>query len=73
MVYALESGDEATVPKLPVPLADFSLDENGTLCRVTVIANESVTQLVIPNSLKDVVIQLLHGVPHAGHPGRNKC
>ncbi len=73
VVYALESGDEVAATKLPVSLADFSLDENGTLCRVTIIANESVTQLVIPNPLKDVVLQLLHGVPHAGHPGRDKC
>ncbi len=73
VVYALELGDEAAAPKLPVPLADFSLDENGTFCRVSVTANESVTQLVIPNSLKDVVLQLLHGVPHARHPCRDKC
>ncbi len=31
-----------------------------------------VTQLVIPVSLVDVVLQLLHDTPSAGHPGRDR-
>lgn len=31
-----------------------------------------VTQLVIPNALIPTVLSLIHDLPHAGHPGRDK-
>ncbi len=36
------------------------------------ISKDVVTQLVIPVSLVNVVLQLLHDTPSAGHPGRDR-
>ena len=33
VIYALESGDELNVPKLPVPLTQFFMSPEGVLCR----------------------------------------
>ena len=33
VIYALESGDESTLPKLPVPLTQFFLSLDKVLCR----------------------------------------
>ncbi len=68
VIYALESGDESSLPKLPIPFSDFSLQDD-VLCRTVTISQEVVTQLVIPVALVDVVLQLLHDTPSAGHPG----
>jgi len=73
VIYALESGDGSTLPHLPFSLSEFSLSDDGILSRAAIIAKNSVKQVVISNSCKDVVLKLLHDVPHAGHPGRDKC
>ena len=69
VVYALESGDDSTLPHLPVPLSAFILND-GVLCRLGTVAKAKVTQLVIPTSLVGTTLQLLHDTPTAGHPGR---
>ena len=33
VIYALESGDESTLPKLPVPFTQFFLSLDKVLCR----------------------------------------
>ncbi len=71
VIYALESGDDSSLPKLPIPFSDFSLQDD-VLCRTVTISLEVVTQLVIPVALVDVVLQLLHDTPSAGHPGRDR-
>ncbi len=68
VINALESGDDSSLPKLPIPFSDFSLQDD-ILCHTVTISQEVVTQLVIPVALMDVVLQLLHDMPSAGHPG----
>ncbi len=71
VINALESGDDSSLPKLPIPFSDFSLQDD-VLCRTVNISQEVVTQLVIPVALVDVFLQLLHDTPSAGHPGRDR-
>ena len=71
VVYALESGDDSALPKLPVPFVQFSLQDD-VLCRTVTVSDAVVTQLVIPSAFVDVVLKLLHDTPLAGHPGRDK-
>ena len=68
VIYALESGDESTLPKLPVPL---TLDK--VLCRYwTCRAGKPVTQLVIPESCVPVALSLLHDTAIGGHKGKER-
>ncbi len=62
VIYALESGDDSSLPKLPIPLYDFSLQDD-VLFRSVTIFMDVVTQLVIPVALVDVVLQLLFDTP----------
>ena len=71
VIYVLESGDDSSPPKLPVPLSQFSL-ENGVLCRNIIHDDSPVTQLVIPSPLVPSVLQLVHDLPISGHPGRDR-
>ncbi len=71
VIYALESDDDSSLPKLPIPISDFPLQDDF-LCRTVTISSDVVTQLVIPVALVDVVLQLLHDTPSAGHPGRER-
>ncbi len=71
VIYALESGDDSSLPNLPIPYSDFSLQDD-VLCRTVTISKDVVTQLVIPVVLVDVVLQLLHDTPSAGHPFRDR-
>ncbi len=75
IIYYLESGDPNTLPKLPVPLLEFDLND-GLLVRNTYITtrdgpNRAVTQLIIPESLVPAILTRIHSSPHAGHPGKN--
>ncbi len=71
VIYTLESGDDSSLPKLPIPFSDVSLQDDVLCCTVT-ISKDVVTQLVIPVALVNVVLQLLHDTPSAGHPGRDR-
>ncbi len=71
VIYALESGDDSSLPKLYVPFSDFFLQDD-VLCRTVTISRDKVTQLVIPATFVDTVLQLLHDTPSAGHPGRDR-
>ncbi len=71
VIYALESGDDSALPNLPVPFDQFSLQDD-VLCRTVTISGDVVTQLVIPAASVNVVLQLLHDTPLAGHPGRDR-
>ncbi len=70
VVYAPESGDDFSLPKLPIPFSDFSLQDD-VLCRTVTISKDVVTQLVIPVALVDVVLRV-HDTPSAGHLGRDR-
>ncbi len=71
VIYALESGDDSTVPHMPVPLSSFILKED-VLYRTGTVGKTKVTHLVIPSSLVETTLKLLHYAPSAGHPGREK-
>ena len=71
VIYSLESGDDSQLPKLPVPLSEFDFSDD-ILTRKVKIHDQFVTQLVIPESLVPVVLQLVHDSPQSGHPGRDK-
>ncbi len=48
--FALESGDESNLPKLPIPFSQFFLSQEGALCRYLPHKKEPISQLVIPES-----------------------
>ncbi len=70
VIYALESGDDSSLPILPIPFSDLLQDD--VLCSTVTISKDVVTQLVIPFPLVNVVLRLLHDMPSAGHPGRDR-
>ncbi len=73
VIYALESGDETTLPKMNVPLSQFLLTPEKVLCRCwTLGKRDPVTQLVIPESHVPVVLSLLHDTALAGHKGKER-
>ncbi len=71
VIYTLESGDNSAFLQLPVPFAQFSLQDD-VLCHTVTISGDVVTQPVIPAASVNVVLQLLHDTPLAGHPGRDR-
>ncbi len=71
VIYVLESGDDSSLPHLPIPLHTLALQDD-VLCHKVTISRDEVTQLVIPSALVGPVLQLLHDTPQAGHPGRDK-
>ena len=73
VIYALESGDESTLPKLPVPLTQFFSSVDKVFCSYwTCRARKPVTQLVIPESCVPVVLSLLHDTAIGGHKGKER-
>ncbi len=54
-----------------MPFDQFPLRVD-VVCRTVTIAKDVVTQLVVPVAFVDVVLQLLHDAPSAGHPGRDR-
>ena len=71
LIYYLQYDDHSVLPKLPVPLSEFKLQDD-VLIHEAMINEQLVTQLVIPDSLIPTVLSLIHDLPHAGHPGRDK-
>lgn len=72
MLYALEFGDEHDLPtKLPIPLDQFQV-QNGILIRELNPPQKVVTQVVVPDTLRPQVLQPIHTIPTAGHPGTEK-
>ncbi len=71
VIYTLESGDDSTLPHMTVPLSAFPLKED-VFCSTGTIAKDKVTHLVIPSSLVETTLKLLHDTPSAGHPGCDK-
>ncbi len=56
---------------MPVPLSAFTLKDD-VLYRTGTVGKTKVTQLVIPSSLVEPTLKLLHDAPSAGHPSRDK-
>lgn len=72
IIYALESGEEDNLPRLHVPLSQFFVSQDNVLCRRNPQRGDSSKQHVIPESLVPVVLTLVHNMPSAGHPGRER-
>ncbi len=72
VIYALESGDESTLPHLPVPFSQFFLSPDRVLCRNWPGKRSSVDQLVIPDTLVPAVLRMVHDAVIAGHPGKER-
>ncbi len=58
VIYALESGDDSTLPHMPVPLSSFTLKED-VLYLMRNVGKTKVTQLVISSSLVEITLKLL--------------
>ncbi len=65
--YALKSGDELNLTKLPIPFSHFFLLQAGAICRHLPHKNEPVSQ---PESYLPTILHLIHAYVLAGHPGR---
>ncbi len=70
VIYTLESGDETTLPLLPVPFSQFFLSPDKILYRNWSNKKHQVNQVVIPESLVPAVLRLVHDAEIAGHPGK---
>ncbi len=70
VIFALESGDETSLPPLPVSFAQFFLFPDRILCRYWPRKKEPVAQFVVPECYVPAVLNLLHDMVVAGHPGR---
>ncbi len=70
VIYLLESGDDSTLPHMPVPLSSFTLRED-VIYRTGTVGKTKVTQLVIPCFLVETTLKLLHDASSAGHYGRD--
>ena len=76
VIYYLESGDQSSLPKLPVPISEFYL-ANEILHRKTFLSgtdmpNREVKQLVVPTDLIQPALHNIHNTPHAAHPGKDR-
>lgn len=72
VIYALESGDETSLPRLPVPFSEFFLSQDKILCRHWSQKTDPTIQYIIPDVFIPVVLKLIHDMPSAGHPGRDR-
>ena len=72
VIYALESGDETSLPVLSVPFPQFFLSADRVLCRHWSQKTKVVEQFVIPEVFVPTVLKLVHDMPMAGHPGRDR-
>lgn len=72
IIYALESGEEDNLPRLHVPFSQFFVSSDNVLCRRNPQKGDFSRQHVIPERLVPVVLTLVHDMPSAGHPGRER-
>ncbi len=72
VIYTLETRDEATLPRLPIPFSQFFLSQDNVLCRHWPEKTESVEQYVIPKTYVPVVLKLIHDMSIAGRPGHSR-
>ncbi len=69
LIYTLESGDETSLPPLPVSFS-IILSQDNVLCRSWPRKRKSVAQFVVPECYVPSVLNLAHDTVIAGHPGR---
>ncbi len=71
-MFGLESGDEASLPPLPVPFSQFFWSPDRVLCRYWPRKKEPVAQFVVPECYVPAVLNLVHDTVVAGHPGSER-
>ncbi len=72
VIFALESGDETSPPRLLVSFSQFFLFPDRFLCRYWPSKKEPVAKLVVPECYVPAVLNLVHDTVVAGHPGRER-
>ncbi len=72
VIFALESGDETSLPPMHVPISQLYLTKKGVLRRLAADNSDGNDQWIIPESLVPTVLTLIHDQPAAGHPGRDR-
>ncbi len=72
VIHALESGKEDNIPRLCIPFSQFFMSPDNVLCRHNPQTGESSKQHIIPESLVPVILILVHDMPGAGHPRRER-
>ena len=75
VIYAWESGDETSLPKLPIPFPQFFLSQDGVLLAIEAIGlikTDPVAQCVITETYMLVVLRLVQDEVIAGHPGKER-
>ena len=72
VIHHLESGDDVSLPTMPIPLKQFLINKDGLLCRYWPDKRHPVTQMVIPEEFVPIILQLVHDSPVAGHPGKDR-
>ncbi len=72
VIFTLESGDDTSLPPLPVSLSQIFLSPDRVLCRYLPHKKQSVAQFVVPECSVPAVLNLLHDTVVAGHPGREQ-
>ena len=72
VIYALESGDEDNVPRLQIPFIQFYLSLDNVLCRCNPQKASPINQHVIPEIFVPVILKLVHDMPSAGHPAKER-
>ncbi len=72
VILALESGDETSLPPLPVSFSQFFLSPDRVLCHYWPREKEPVAQFVVPECYVPAVLNLLHDMVVTGHPGRER-
>ena len=75
LIYFLESGDDSTLPKMQMSPLAFTVKDDVLYKLGKSTTDDSlhqVSQLVVPNSLIDVILYHIHDSPIAGHPGKER-
>ncbi len=72
VMFALESGDETSLPPIHVPISQLYLTREGVSRRLAVHNSDGNDQWTIPESLVPTVLKLIDDQPPAGHPGRDR-
>ncbi len=72
VIFALDSGDETSLPPLPVSFSQIFLSPDRVLCRYWPRKKEPVAQFVVPECYVPVVLNLVYNMAAAGHPGRER-
>ncbi len=72
VIFALESGDETSLPPMHVPISQLYLTKEGVLRRLAADNSDGNDQWIIPENFVPTVLKMIHDQPAVGHPGRDR-